>query len=368
MTATFDPLPVNHTLSVTLAGTGTGGVSSDPPGIDCPGDCSQSYLEGTVVTLTATPDEGSTFAGWSGDCSGTASCSVTMDAARSVTATFTLLPDPTADLSVTQTDTPDPVTGGNAVNYVITVSNAGPDAATNVTLVDTLPAGTTLISSSAGCSLAGTTVICPLGTLASGASANVSIVVRAPNVSSATVMTNSATASASETDPASANNTSAEGTTVVPAGSNPDVAAGWVPAAGGTVSTGASKPPSKKDPMTTSVTVPPGFPGLVTIVEGPITNCAAGYRCFGQEANITAPTTTAATPLRLTFLFHPSILPPSTQLREVVMFHDDVLVPRCTGAAGVANPDPCISLVDRVKGDIKIVVLSSENGSWRGGR
>ena len=92
VTATFDLLPVNHSLSVTLAGTGTGSVSSDPDGIDCPGDCSQSYLEGTLVTLTATPDEGSTFAGWSGDCSGTASCSVTMDAARSVTATFTLDP------------------------------------------------------------------------------------------------------------------------------------------------------------------------------------------------------------------------------------------------------------------------------------
>jgi hypothetical protein len=181
-------------------------------------------------------------------------------------------------------------------------------------------------------------------------------------------MTNTATASASVTDPVSANNTSAEGTTVTPAGSDPNVAAGWVPAAGGTVSTGASKPPSKKDPMTTSVTVPPGFEGLVTIVEGPITNCAVGYRCFGQEANITAPTTTAETPLRLTFLFHPSILPPSTQLHEVVMFHDEVLVERCTGADGHADPDPCIDSVRRVMGNIEIIVFSSENGSWVGGR
>ena len=249
------------------------------------------------------------------------------------------------------------------------MTNGGPDAATNVRLVDTLPTGTTFISADhPGCAFAGTTVSCDLGTLADEASTSVSIVVRAPNVSSATVITNSATVSATESDPNSADNTAMESTTVEPAPDDPDVAAGWIPAAGGTVSTGAGKPPSKRDPMTTSVTVPPGFPGLVTIVEGPITNCAPGFRCFGQEANITAPTTTAATPLRLTFLFHPSVLPPSTQLREVVMFHDDVLVGRCTGPAGVAQPDPCISSVARVKGDLQIIVFSSENGSWRGGR
>jgi hypothetical protein len=120
--------------------------------------------------------------------------------------------------------------------------------------------------------------------------------------------------------------------------------------------------------MTTSVAVPPGFPGLVTIVEGPITDCAEGFRCFGQQADITAPTTTAATPLRLTFLFHPSVLPPSTQLDEVVMFHDGVLVEPCTGDPGIAEPDPCIASVDRIKGKLQIIVLSSTNGSWVGGR
>ena len=52
-----------------------------------------------------------------------------MDAARSVTATFDLEPTPTANLSVTQTDSPDPVTAGNAIHYFVTVTNSGPDAA-----------------------------------------------------------------------------------------------------------------------------------------------------------------------------------------------------------------------------------------------
>jgi uncharacterized repeat protein (TIGR02543 family) len=77
-----------HTLSVTLAGEGSGTVTSDPAGIDCGADCEEGYEAGTPVSLTATPDEGSVFDGWSGDCSGTGSCEVTMTGARNVTATF----------------------------------------------------------------------------------------------------------------------------------------------------------------------------------------------------------------------------------------------------------------------------------------
>jgi hypothetical protein len=82
----------SYTLSVSKAGTGSGGVTSAPAGINCGTDCSEPYTSGTSVTLTATPAAGSTFTGWSGDCSGTGSCSVTMNAAKSVTATFTVCP------------------------------------------------------------------------------------------------------------------------------------------------------------------------------------------------------------------------------------------------------------------------------------
>ncbi len=84
----------SYTLSVTRSGTGGGTVSG--AGIDCGSTCSASYASGTTVTLTATPAAGSTFGGWSGACTGTGSCVVTMTAARSVTAAFT---QPTSDSS-----------------------------------------------------------------------------------------------------------------------------------------------------------------------------------------------------------------------------------------------------------------------------
>jgi uncharacterized repeat protein (TIGR02543 family) len=92
VTATFtlQPPPPTYTLTVGKNGTGSGTVTSSPAGISCGATCSQAYTQGTGVTLTPTAATGSTFAGWSGDCSGTGACTVTMSQARSVTATFNL--------------------------------------------------------------------------------------------------------------------------------------------------------------------------------------------------------------------------------------------------------------------------------------
>jgi hypothetical protein len=87
VTATFTPQ--TFTLTVAKAGIGSGTVTSSPAGINCGVDCSEPYSNGTTVNLTATPDPGSSFAGWSGSgCSGTGVCIVTITAAASVTATF----------------------------------------------------------------------------------------------------------------------------------------------------------------------------------------------------------------------------------------------------------------------------------------
>ena len=89
---TVNPAAPPVTLNVAKAGSGSGSVTSVPAGIACGATCSASAASGTVVTLTATPDSGSTFAGWTGACSGTGACVLTLGATTSVTATFTAAP------------------------------------------------------------------------------------------------------------------------------------------------------------------------------------------------------------------------------------------------------------------------------------
>ena len=91
VTATFNLVPVTYTLTVAKAGNGTGTVTSSPVGISCGATCSAGFSSGTVVTLSQTASAGSSFAGWSGACTGAGLCQVTMSAAKSVTASFNLV-------------------------------------------------------------------------------------------------------------------------------------------------------------------------------------------------------------------------------------------------------------------------------------
>lgn len=76
-------------LTVTLAGTGGGTVTSSPAGINCTtGSCVAGFPQNTQVTLTETPESGSIFSGWDGACTGTTTCSITLSASSSVTANF----------------------------------------------------------------------------------------------------------------------------------------------------------------------------------------------------------------------------------------------------------------------------------------
>ncbi len=90
-----------ETLTVSLAGAGAGLVTGS--GISCPGTCSHGYAAGTTVTLSAAPGSNSTFAGWSGaGCSGKGNCTVTLNSAQAVSATFdkAAAPAPVCTLAV----------------------------------------------------------------------------------------------------------------------------------------------------------------------------------------------------------------------------------------------------------------------------
>ncbi|PHS17481.1 MAG: hypothetical protein COA86_09290 [Kangiella sp.] len=87
VTATYiEETVVTHLLTVTLSGDGS--VTSNPVGINCGNDCTEGYDENLQVDLTANASAGFVLSSWSGACSGAGSCSVTMDSAKTVTATF----------------------------------------------------------------------------------------------------------------------------------------------------------------------------------------------------------------------------------------------------------------------------------------
>jgi len=121
----------------------------------------------------------------------------------------------TADLAVAKAG-PANVTPGNTITWTITVTNNGPNPSSGATLSDTLPAGVTFQSASAGCANGAGVVTCTLGTIASGASTQVEIVARVSTpYTGATPLANSATvATVNEVDPVTPNNTGSSTTPI----------------------------------------------------------------------------------------------------------------------------------------------------------
>jgi hypothetical protein len=136
-------------LSVSMSGTGTGHVLSNPVGIDCPGDCGESFSSGTQIQISASPSPGSTFSGWSGDpdC---ADGSVTMNGNRSCSATFmATTPAYTLTVSTSGAGTVSSIDGG--INCGGTCSHAYV-AGTTVTLTASAASGWSFSSWSGNCS------------------------------------------------------------------------------------------------------------------------------------------------------------------------------------------------------------------------
>ncbi len=128
------------------------------------------------------------------------------------------LPTIVADLSITKTDSPDPVTTGDDLTYTVTVTNNGPDTATSVIVTDNLPAETTFVScaSTGGgvCGGSGNNRTVTFASLTSGGSETITFVASVNcSVADGTVISNTATVSAFTFDPDPTNNSSTTTTT-----------------------------------------------------------------------------------------------------------------------------------------------------------
>jgi len=118
-------------LTVSLLGEGSGAVASSPVGIDTDiANLSETYDVGTAVVLTAAAHSDDTFAGWSGDCTGIeATCTLAMDADRTVSATFA---DTTAPTEPSDLQSSPPVSTPSNDNTVEVMWTAGTDAGSSV--------------------------------------------------------------------------------------------------------------------------------------------------------------------------------------------------------------------------------------------
>ena len=122
-----------------------------------------------------------------------------------------------ADLSISKTDSVDPVIAGTGFSYTVTVSNAGPSDALTVSLTDVLPAEVVFVSATpdqGSCAEAAGTVTCSLGTVAAGASVDVVIAVTVSADTLPGPITNNASVSSATSDPTPGNNSTSEGTTI----------------------------------------------------------------------------------------------------------------------------------------------------------
>lgn len=174
-----------------------------------------AYLAASTLSqmaVTRVNADGST--GWTGTAAGSNSAALTLGSDGAVyvvggnTAKFlngAPPPPPQADLKLTLVDAPDPARIGANLVYTVTLLNQGPSTASNVSVKDTLPSQSTFVSAvaSQGSCSGAPALACSLGSLASGASASVVITVK-PKVRGS--LTNTASASATETDPNTADN------------------------------------------------------------------------------------------------------------------------------------------------------------------
>ena len=137
---------------------------------------------------------------------------------------------------------------------------------------------------------------------------------------------------------------------------------------GGTVTTLDGAEATSGDPVETSVTVPSGVSGEVSINESlTVDEAATGWNLFGQQINISAPAGTANDPLSLVFRLDSSLIPQGQTINDIEIFRNGAKVPDCTGAPGTADPNPCLAGKVTDGDDLVFTVRTVAASAWNFG-
>jgi len=270
------------------------------------------------------------------------------------------------DIAVTGTVTPaDPIDVGTPVTFDLVVSNLGPlphyDVGIFVYTSGMVGTSQSASSGQGSCFVApGLTMaaLCYLGEVDPGSSVAVSV----SFLPATGGLFGAFVVAQIEGDPDPSNNGFLVERVIVAA----DGASAFFPSGGSLTTDTELDGATNVDPIETTVTLPPGASGLVTIAEQPDpTPPPLGYAFAGQAVVINAPAATAANPLVFTFLVDASIAPPD----PIVVFRNGVPVPDCSVANPLtdpsATPDPCVVSRLPVGDDVAITVRTSAASTWR---
>lgn len=307
-----DPIPADLTF-VSLTQTGTP-LTCDPLTAGAGGTLSCSaptYAAGGSTTLSLTlhvPAEPA------GEYTNTATVQSDSDPNPENNATTTSLLVTAVDVSVTKTG-PAIAAAGTTISYTITVANAGPDAAADVTLVDPLPAGTTFVSMThvggpvAACTTNGT-VTCAFGPLAAGASSQYTLTLA---ITTATTISNTATVSTSSFDTDPADNTATAVTTVTQSADLAVVKNAAASVLAGTNLTFSVTATNAGPSNATAVSISDTLPAGTTFVSATQTSGPA-FTCGHAAGTITCTAATFDAGATATFDFVVTVLPGTSGL------------------------------------------------------
>lgn len=155
---TEEDVGLSDSFTLTVTNQGNGVVTSSPSGINCGDDCTESYQQGSQITLTATADEGYAFSGWSGACSGMDSCVITINKNESVTAQFEQTSSQNFDLSIQITGSGTITSAPSGINCTSNCNASFADG-TNITLTASPASGFEFVSWSGACSGSGSCAV-----------------------------------------------------------------------------------------------------------------------------------------------------------------------------------------------------------------
>jgi uncharacterized repeat protein (TIGR01451 family) len=233
LAASPDPVYVDQTLVYTLTVSNDGPATASNPVVTDQLPAAVSFVSASTECAEAAGTVTCNLADLSSGANTEIQISVTTDTDGAITNTPTVGSDtqdlissndssaltttvnPAADLSLSLTDSPDPVLQGATLTYSASIDNLGPSTATGITLSYTLPADASFVSASPECIETAGTVSCTLDDMATGTSTNIQIKVTANNSGNLDATVDVA---GTEFDPASTNNSQQTSTQVNSAG------------------------------------------------------------------------------------------------------------------------------------------------------